>query len=56
MAKRHISVPKLFASEDAKEWFKRFDICCKANGWTNATPTVKLSTLLEGELLPFGWS
>lgn len=51
MAERHISLPKPFASGDANEWFKRFDICCKANGWTDTTPALKLPTLLEGEAL-----
>ena len=38
-------------SGDVNEWFKRFEICCKANGWTNATSALKLPTLLEGEAL-----
>lgn len=50
-AERHVSLPKPFASGDAKEWFKRFDICCKANGWNEATQALKLPTLLEGEAL-----
>ena len=51
MAERHISVPKLFASGDVNEWFKRYEICCKANGWNDATKALKLPTLLEGEAL-----
>ena len=51
MAERHISVPKPFASGDANEWFKRYEICCKANGWNEATKAHKLPTLLEGEAL-----
>ena len=51
MAERHVSVPKPFASGDVNEWFKRFDICCKANKWTEATSALKLPTLLEGEAL-----
>ena len=51
MAERHISVPKLFASRDVNEWFKRYEICCKANGWNDATKALKLPTLLEGEAL-----
>lgn len=49
MAERHISVPKPFASGDASEWFKRFDICSRANGWNAETKASKLPTLLEGE-------
>ena len=51
MADRHVSVPKLFASGDATDWFQRFDICSRANGWNNATKALKLPTLLEGEAL-----
>lgn len=51
MAQHHISLPKAFASGDVNEWFKRYDICCKANGWNEATSALKLPTLLEGEAL-----
>lgn len=51
MVERHISVPKPFASGDVNEWFKRYEICCKANGWNDATKALKLPTLLEGEAL-----
>ncbi len=51
MATRHISIPKLFAAGDANEWFKRFEICCRANDWNEATKALKLPTLLEGEAL-----
>ena len=47
----HISLPKPFNSGDANEWFKRFEICCKANGWDDAKKSLKLPTLLEGEAL-----
>ena len=45
----HISIPKPFASGDATEWFKRFEICSKANQWNDTTKAVKLLTPLEGE-------
>ena len=51
MAERHNNVPKPFASGDATEWFKRYEICCKANGRNEATKAHKLPTLLEGEAL-----
>ena len=51
MADRHVSVPKPFASGDATDWFQRFDICSKANGWNDAEKAVKMPTLLEGEAL-----
>ena len=47
----HVSVPKVFASGDATEWFKRFDICSAANGWNDAAQAAKLPTLLDGEAL-----
>jgi uncharacterized coiled-coil protein SlyX len=50
-AERHVSLPKPFASGDANEWFKKFDLCCKANRWDAAAQALKLPTLLEGEAL-----
>jgi len=51
MAERHVSIPKQFSSEDVEDWFQRFDICAKANGWHAAAKAKKLPTLLEGEAL-----
>lgn len=48
---RHISLTNTFASGDVSKWFKRFEICCAANQWYDATKAVKLPTLLEGEPL-----
>ena len=47
----YISIPKPFPSGDATKWFKRFEICSKANQWNNVKKAVKLPTLLEGEAL-----
>ena len=47
----HVSLPKTFDSGKASEWFKRFEICCHANGWDNDKMALKLPTLLEGEAL-----
>ena len=47
----HVSVPKPFASGDAEEWFKRYEICCTANGWDDQMKARKLPTVLEGEAL-----
>ena len=33
------------------EWFQRFELCSKANGWTEEIKTAKLPTLLEGDAL-----
>ena len=51
MVERHISLLKPFASGDAVEWFQRFEICCKPNGWNAAAQALKLPTILEGETL-----
>ena len=51
MAYRHISVPSSFATGDANQWFKCFEICSRANEWNEATQALKLPTLLEGEAL-----
>ena len=51
MAEWHISLPKPFSSEDAKDWFQRFEICSAANGWKAEDQAIKLPTLLEVEAL-----
>ena len=51
MAEHHSSVPVMFSSGDVHEWFLRFEICSKANKWSNETISLKLPTLLEGEAL-----
>ena len=47
MAEHHISLPKLFSSGDVKDWFQRFDICARANGWEAVMKGKKLPMLLE---------
>ena len=44
-------MPKPLVAENPDEWFKKFEICCKANNWDDVTKAVKLPTLLEGETL-----
>lgn len=51
MAERHVSLPRPFSSGDVKDWFQRFDICARANGWDAEAKAKKLPTLLEGEAL-----
>ena len=46
-----ISLPKLFTSRDATEWFQRYEICCRANTWDEEKKALKLPTLMEGEAL-----
>ena len=47
----HVSIPNLFSSGDVVEWFTRFEICSKANGWSDDTMARKLPNLFEGEAL-----
>ena len=47
----HVSLPKTFDTGNASEWFQRFEICGRANGWDNDKMALKLPTLLEGEAL-----
>ena len=51
MAEHYISLPKPFSSGDIKDWFQRFEICARANGWEAATKATRLPTLLEREAL-----
>ena len=51
MAVHHFSVPEPFTEGDAAEWFKHFDICCRANEWDDGLKAKNLLTLLEGEAL-----
>ena len=46
MASKHISLPLTFAVGDPTEGFKRFEICCRANEWSDAVKVLKLPTLL----------
>ena len=55
MAWKHVSLPQPFSEGDPVEWFKQYDICCKANGWDEESRAAKLPTLLEGEALAV-WS
>ena len=51
MSAQHVSITKPFKEGDAREWFRRFEICCHANKWNDAKKTLKLPMLLEGEPL-----
>ena len=51
MTTKHISLPSIFSDGDPTEWFKRYEICCRANDWDDDLKVKKLPTLLEGEAL-----
>ena len=48
---KHVSLPSTFSTGSIDEWFVRFDICSKANGWNDEMKALKVPTLLEGEAL-----
>ena len=48
---KHISLPTPFSVGDPVEWFRRFEICCRANEWNDEMEAKKLPTLLEGEAI-----
>ena len=50
-AAKHVSLPRIFSEGDPTEWFKRYEICCTANDWSDEVKAKKLPTLLEGEAL-----
>lgn len=43
-----IALPEPLQDDDAKSWFKRFEVCCAANGWNEAKQLLRLPTLLKG--------
>ena len=48
---KHISLPRQFSEGEPKEWFQKYETCCDANNWDDATKAKNLPTLLEGEAL-----
>ena len=48
---KHVSLLSTFSTGSIDEWFVRFDICSKANGWNDEMKALKVPTLLEGEAL-----
>ena len=46
-----VSLPKQFSEGNPVEWFTRFEICCRVNGWEEDVKAKRLPTLLEGEAL-----
>ena len=47
----YVSLPETFDTGKASEWFQRYEICCRVNGWDADKMALKLPTLLEGEAL-----
>jgi len=51
MAGLGIALPELLLGEDAKSWFKRFEVCAAANEWDDAKKLLRTPTLLKGRAL-----
>ena len=43
-----ITLPVPLQGDDAKSWFKRFEVCAAANGWDGAKKLLRVPTLLKG--------
>ena len=43
-----IVLPEPLQDDNAKSWFNRYEACCTANGWNQATRLARLPTLLRG--------
>ena len=48
MAGLGIALPEPLHGEDAKSWFKRFEVCAAANEWNDAKKLLRTPTLLKG--------
>ena len=48
MAGLGIALPEPLHGEDAKSWFKRFEVCAAANEWDDAKKLLRTPTLLKG--------
>ena len=44
----NIALPEPLEGEDAKSWFKRYEVCGTANGWNDQKKLSRLPTLLKG--------
>ena len=43
-----LALPEHLQDEDARSWFKRFEVCAAANSWDDAKKLLHLPTLLKG--------
>ena len=47
-----IALPEPLHEDDAKSWFRRFELCAAANEWDDPRKLLRLPTLLRGR----GWA
>ena len=43
-----IALPEPLQGDDAKSWFKHFEVCAAANDWNAAKKLLRVPTLLKG--------
>ena len=43
-----LALPEPLDGDDAKSWFKRYEVCAIANGWNDQKKLLRLPTLLKG--------
>ena len=48
MAVSSICLPEPLQYDDARSWFRRFELCAAANEWDAAKQLLRLPTLLRG--------
>lgn len=48
MATGSLALPEPLEGEDARSWFKRYEVCATANGWNDQKKLSRLPTLLKG--------
>ena len=44
-----VAPPEPLHGDDAKSWFKRFEVCAAANEWDDSRKLLTLPTLLKGQ-------
>ena len=43
-----LALPEPLDGDDARSWFKRYEVCATANGWNDQKKLLRLPTLLKG--------
>ena len=43
-----LALPEPLIDEEARSWFKRYEVCASANGWNDQKKLLRLPTLLKG--------
>ena len=43
-----LALPEPLVDDEARSWFKRYEVCASANGWNDQKKLLRLPTLLKG--------